>query len=92
MLTVIAILALISVSAGIVAAIFITDWVSKRGVKINYFLWRIKIFRYVQDYKRLTAQETGKIGPWYYVLTTGMILTLVFGLAFLFLKGILHIT
>jgi len=91
MMNILLILAFISVAAGIVAAVFITDYVSKRGVKINYFLWRIRIFKYVQDYKRLTLEETGKVGPWYYVLSVGFPLALIFSLTFLILKGIGHI-
>lgn len=85
------IFALASLAAGLVSAIVITDYVSKRGIKINYLLWRIKIFQYVQDYKRLSLQEKGKIGGWYYALTAGMTVTLILGLALLLLKGILHL-
>lgn len=81
-----AILALAGLAAGLVSAIVITDYVSKRGIKINYPLWRIKIFQYVQDYKRLSLQEKGKIGGWYYALTAGMTVTLILGLALLLLK------
>lgn len=83
-----AIFALASLTAGLVSAIVITDYVSKRGIKINYLLWRIKIFQYVQDYKRLSLKEKGKIGGWYYVLTAGMTLALILSLAFVLLKGI----
>ncbi|NPV83813.1 MAG: hypothetical protein HPY46_09580 [Candidatus Aminicenantes bacterium] len=90
-LLLLAILALASLATGLVSAIVITDYVSKRGIKINYLLWRIKIFQYVQDYKRLSLQEKGKIGGWYYALTAGMTLALSLSLAFVVLKGILRL-
>ncbi|OGD12233.1 MAG: hypothetical protein A2Y86_07010 [Candidatus Aminicenantes bacterium RBG_13_62_12] len=71
-------IALASVAVGIIASIAVTVYVSKRGIKINYFLYRIMIFKYFKDYRRLTLQEKGKVGPWYYVFSAAMILTLVF--------------
>jgi hypothetical protein len=70
--------AFISVGVGIVSSILVTSYVSHRGIKINYFLWRIMIFKYVNDYRRITKQETGKTGPWFYVLAVAMNLALVF--------------
>ncbi len=84
-------LALARLATDLVSAIVITDYVSKHGRKINYFLWRIKIFQYVQDYKRLTFQQNGEIGPWYYALAAGMTLKLILGLALLLLKRVLHL-
>lgn len=85
------IFALASMTAGLVSAFVITDYGSKRGIKINYLPWRIKIFQYGRDYKRLSLKEKDKIGGWYYALTTGMTVTLILGLALLLLKGILRL-
>ncbi len=79
-------LALISVAVGITASIAITYYVSRRGVKINYFLWRIMIFKYFGDYDRLTKQETGKTGPWHNVFMIAMALAVVFAAAGIILK------
>jgi len=79
-------LAMISVALAIISSIIITSYVSKRGVKINYFLWRLKIPKYVCDYKKFTVQETGRIGPWYYVLSLAMFFTILFALASLIIK------
>ena len=70
--------ALISVGVGVVSSIAVTAYVSRHGVKVNYFLWRIMIFKYFSDYQRLTKQETGKVGPWSYAFNAAMILALVF--------------
>ena len=75
-----------SVAVGVVACIAVTSYVSKRGVKINFFLYRIMIFKYLNDYRRLTLQETGKIGLWYYVFSVAMVLTLVFVVVGIILK------
>ena len=72
------VLALISVAVGIVSSIAVTAYVSERGVKINYFLWRIMIFKYVNEYLAMTKKETGKPGFWYYTFIAGMSLALVF--------------
>ena len=72
------VLALISIAVGIVSSIAVTAYVSERGVKINYFLWRIMIFKYVNDYAAMTRKEKGRPGAWYYTCVTGMILALVF--------------
>lgn len=48
------------------------------GIKINYFLWRLMIFKYFDDYRRLTKEETGRTGPWHSVFLGAMALSLVF--------------
>jgi hypothetical protein len=72
------VLILISAAIGIVSLIAVTAYVSERGVKINYFLWRIMIFKYFNEYVAMTKKETGKPGIWYYTFTVAMLLTLVF--------------
>ena len=44
----------------------IVHQLSKRGVKINFFLLRVYLIKYIHQYKQLTLKETGKIGPLYY--------------------------
>ncbi len=72
------VLALISVAVGIASSIAVTAYVSKRGVKINYFLWRIMIFKYFNEYVAMTKKETGTPGVWYYTFNVAMVLTFVF--------------
>ena len=72
------VLALIGVAAGIVSSVAATAYVSQRGVKINYFLWRIMVFTYFNDYVAMTKKETGRPGIWYYIFVVGMVLAFVF--------------
>jgi hypothetical protein len=59
---------------------------SKRGVKINYFLLRLLLIKYISLYKQLTLKEAGKIGPLYYPCIVSVILTLVSAVAGLLLR------
>ena len=70
--------ALVSVSWGIVSMIAITNFVSERGTKINFFLYRIYIIKYVKQYKQITQEESGRPGPWFYSFVASMNLALVF--------------
>ena len=79
-------LALLSVGWGIVSGIVITNFVSERGTKINYFLYRIYIIKYVGMYKRITEEENGRPGPWFYSFVISMNLTWVFAIIGILLK------
>ncbi len=79
-------LALLSVGWGIVSGIVITSFVSERGTKINYFLYRIYIIKYVNQYKQITEEENGKPGPWFYSFVISMNLTWVFAIIGILLK------
>jgi len=58
-----AILAFVSVGLGIVFSMMIVQEVSRRGGKINFVLIRLYIIKYIDQYKKLTLKETGKVGP-----------------------------
>jgi len=79
-------LAFVSVILGIVFSLMIVHEVSKRGVKINYFLLRILIFKYVSLYKQLTTKETGRIGPLYYPCVVSYLLALFFSVVFIIVR------
>ena len=79
-------LAFVSVILGVVFSMMIVHEVSKRGVKINYFLLRILIFKYVSQYKQLTTKETGRIGPLYYPCVVSYLLALVFSAVFIIVR------
>jgi hypothetical protein len=86
MTSVFAALALVSVALGVIFSMMIVSEVSKRGVKINYFLLRILIFKYVSQYKQLTTKETGRIGPLYYPCVVSYQLALIFGVVFIIVR------
>jgi len=71
-------LAILSVAWGIVSAMIVTVYLSRRGVKINYLLIRILIIKYIHQYHQITRQETGKPGPWFYSYVVSMLLALAF--------------
>jgi len=80
------ILALISVAWGIATSIMITSFLSKRGIKINYLLFRLLIFKYVRQYRKITMEETGKPGPLFYSVITAWNLTLLFAIVGIIIK------
>lgn len=74
----------------IVATIRIMDYVQKKGVKINWFLIRMLLFSYVGKYRKLTREETGKTGDWFYHFVIAINAALIFAiLAILVKKGVL---
>ena len=60
------VLAIVFAGIFVIFSILIVNEVSKRGVKINFFLLRLYIIKYIHQYRKLTKQETGKVGPLYY--------------------------
>jgi len=86
MSTVFFILSLISVAWGIANSIMITSFLSKRGIKINYLLLRLFIFKYVSQYRKITIEETGKPGPLFYWFLTAWNLALLFAIIGIILK------
>ena len=80
------VLALVFVGLFVIFSIMIVNEVSKRGIKINFFLLRLYIIKYIHQYKNITKQETGKIGPLYYPCIISVNLALVCAIAGLILK------
>lgn len=70
-------MALVSVAWGIISMIAITSFVSERGTKINFFLYRIYIIKYVSQYKQITEEENGQPGPWFYSFLISMNMALI---------------
>jgi hypothetical protein len=81
-------LALLSVGWGIVSMIAITSFVAERGTKINFFLYRLYIFKYVNQYKKITEAEKGEPGPWFYSFIISMNFTLLCSIVGLILKSL----
>ena len=79
-------MALVSVGWEIVSMIAITNFVSERGTKINFFLYRIYIIKYVSQYKQITEAENGVPGPWFYSFVISMNLTWVLAIIGFVLK------
>ena len=73
-------LALVSVGWGIVSMIVITSFVADRGTKINFFLYRLYIIKYLKQYKQITEAEKGVPGLWFYLFVISMNLALLFSI------------
>ena len=80
------ILALVFVGLFVIFSMMIVRDLSKRGVKINFVLLRLYLIKYISQYKQITLQETGKIGPLYYPCIVSVILALVLAIAGLVLR------
>lgn len=79
-------LALVCVGLFVILSILIVQEVSKRGIKINYFLLKLYIIKYIHEYRKFTLEESGKVGPLYYPCVISVNLTLIFAIAGLILK------
>jgi len=79
-------LALVFVGLFVILSIMIVHEVSKRGVKINFFLLRLYIIKYIHQYRKLTLEESGRIGPLYYPCIISVNLGLILAVVGLILK------
>jgi hypothetical protein len=82
------VLAILSVAWGIVSAIVITSFLSKRGIKINFLFFRVLMLKYVHEYHKVTMQANGKPGLWFYSYIISMNLALVFAIVGIVLKKV----
>jgi hypothetical protein len=80
------VLALVSLASGILFMIMITSNLSGRGIKINYFLLRLYIIKYVNQYRNITREESGRPGPLFYPCIASMCLVLFFAVIGIVLK------
>ncbi|MFH1718730.1 MAG: hypothetical protein ABIF19_15350 [Planctomycetota bacterium] len=82
------ILAILSALWGVVSSIVIASFLSKHGVKINYVFFKVLMIKYVHQYRKVTMQESGRPGPWFYSFVVSMNLALVLAIAGLMLRNI----
>jgi len=80
------VLAIVSVLCGVVSSVMIAAFLSKRGTKINYLFFRIYIYKYVNQYRKITTEEDGKVGPLFYSFIGSFILALLFAIVMAILK------
>ncbi len=79
-------MAFLGVAWGIVSSIAIVSFLSGRGMKINYLLIRVMILKYIHEYHKLTTQENGKPGRWYYSYVISMNTALICAIVGLLLR------
>lgn len=80
------VLALVFVGSFVIFSIMIVHDLSRRGIKINFVLLRIYIIKYIHQYRQITLEETGKVGPLYYPCIVSINLALVLAIAGLVLR------
>ena len=80
------ILAILSAVWGVVSSIVLASFLSNRGIKINWLFFRILMLKYIHHYHRITTQENGKPGSWFYSYIISMNLALVLAIVGIVLK------
>ena len=75
------VLAILSALWGIVSSLVIASFLSKRGIKINYIFFKELMIKYIHQYRKITMQENGRPGPWFYSFVISMNLALIFAIA-----------
>ena len=83
---VLALLAVIGALTSIGFGVRIANDLRARGVQANPLLVRVMIFRYMSVYRRMTLEETGRVGPLYHGCSIASSLTLAFALAAILMK------
>lgn len=79
--------AILSALWGVVVVIGIVHELRKRGVEVNFLLIRLYFFRYLGQYRKMTLEETGRVGPLYYSYLAAMLVALVCGVIGLVLRA-----
>lgn len=77
MINLLLVFALIFLIVFVVTSMMIVHEVSKRGTKINIPLLRLFIIKYIHQYRKMTLEETGKVGPLYYPCLTSINLAFI---------------
>ena len=76
-----AVLAFIAIAWNIVSGIMIINELTKRKQKINYVFIKLMLPVYAHRYKKITLDETGKVGPLFYHWVVAINTALVFAIA-----------
>ena len=72
------ILTIISTICGVVFTLKITSFLSRHGIKINYWLLKLYMLKYLKQYRELTIEENGKAGSLFYAFIASWSIALVF--------------
>ena len=79
-------LAILSVAWGIVSSIVIVSFLSDRGIKINPLFLKVLMLKYIHEYRRITTQEKGRPGLWFYSYIISMNVALVLAIVGIVLR------
>jgi len=83
-----AMLAIGCVLWAIVSSLVIAAFLSNRGVKINYVFFKVLMIKYIHQYRKITMQESGRPGPWFYSFVISINLALVLGIVAIVLRNV----
>jgi hypothetical protein len=82
-------IAIVSALWGVASALMIAAALQKRGVKINWFWFRLfLLFRYLDQYRDITRRETGRTGRLFYSYVVAMTVALVTAIVGLVLRAL----
>ena len=70
-------LALVFVICFVVFSILIVAALDRRNIRTNFLWIRFLIFKYVSQYRKITREETGKVGNLFYLWIISINLALV---------------
>jgi hypothetical protein len=60
------IVVMVCLAWAITSMVLIISKVEKSGTRINFFLIKLFIFKYISQYNELAKKEKGKVGPLFY--------------------------
>ncbi len=81
-----AILAACSFIVYLVCSILMVNFLEKRKIKINYWLIKVLIWKYVNQYKDITLKETGKIDALHTIWSISLFLMIASSIGVIFMK------
>jgi len=81
-------LAIFCAIVNIVFSALILDKLRKRNIKINYFLIRLLLPKYVYQYKKITREESGEVGGLFYGWIVSIDAALIFAVAGLVVRAV----
>ena len=80
--------AVVYAAMGVVAAMVMLRELQRRGVRVDWLLLCLHLFRHLEEYKQLTLRETGRVGMPHYLYVVSMLLALACAAAGLVLLAI----
>jgi hypothetical protein len=80
-------LAIFFVICFVVFSILIVAALDRRNIKTNFLWIRLLIFKYVSQYRKITLEETGRVGSLFYLWILSINLALVSAVAGLILRA-----
>lgn len=81
--------AIVSALCAVASAVLMTAALQKRGIPVNWVWLQLRILsRYLNQYRDVTRQETGRTGPLFYIFVVAINLTLLTALVGLILRAL----